>query len=183
MKVLKLFFLLFFVGIFFFISCKTEPEDESGPPEAVVAAFVAVRDSALGPVNTQLKTEDTTGSITWGPEGGLSYSGDLTIDDTIGGGNSLLEYVLTITASNVSYSGYTITGAVDMTMTMTVDSNKDLISGSLTLNTSNGGLTLTGGEISTITVTDVEVSMTTGAATGTITFDGVAYSASDFSFR
>ena len=180
MKVLKVFFLLFFVGIFFFISCKTEPEDESGPPEAVVAAFVAVRDSALGPVNTQLKTEDTTGSITWGPEGGLSYSGDLTIDDTIGGGNSLLKYVLTITAENVSYSGYTISGTVDMTMTMTIDSNKDPISGSLTL---NGSLTLTGGEIASITVSGVTVSMTTGAATGTITFDGVQYSASEFSFR
>ncbi|MCK5198196.1 MAG: hypothetical protein KAR21_07590, partial [Spirochaetales bacterium] len=74
-------------------------------------------------------------------------------------------------------------GTIDMTMSWIKNGSGDLISGSLTLNTSNEEITLTGGEINTITVTDVAVSMTTGAATGTITFDGDSYPASDFSFQ
>ena len=169
---------LYFGASLFFMSCAAEPD--IGPPAAVVAAFEAVRDAALGPVSAQLETEEIEGPISWGPIDGLSYSGTLTITDA-GDGNFLLVYDITITATNVSHSGYTITtGTVDMIMSMTVDDTGETISGSLTF---NGNLTLTGGEITTITVTDVTVSMITGAATGTITFDGDEYPASDFNFQ
>ena len=88
---------------------------------------------------------------------------------------------ITINAAGVLYSNYTISGAVAMTMNMTIASNDLPISSSLKL-TFDGVLTLTGGEITDVTVTNVTVDAGTEIVTGTITFDEVAYPASDFDF-
>ena len=109
---------------------------------------------------------------------GLSYSGNLTKSDA-GGGNFLLVYEIIIDAADVSYSSYTINGTIGMTMNLTVDDTGYAITGSLIL-TLDGILFLTGGEISTINVSNVII--TNGGEQGTITFDGDTYQASDFSF-
>ena len=180
MKVVKVLLLLTLGVSLFFISCPAEPY----PPAAVVAAFEAVRDSAFWPVNKELFDEtpgalgETVGIDMPDSGNGLSYSGDLTNSDA-GGGNSLLEYDITIDAANVFYFGYTIFGTVDMTMSYIVDGFGEFIISSLTL-TLDGIIDLTGGEINTITVNSVTIAG--GEELGTITFDGDTYPANEFSF-
>lgn len=185
MKMVKVLLVLYFGASLFFMSCAAEPD--IGPPAAVVAAFKAVRDAALGPVDTALTGEEAGDpgeevGIDWpetlGPHE-LSYTGTLTEYNEYP--NTRREYDLVITTENLSHPSYTISGTVDMTMSITVDDTGKVIDGSLTLD--NGDLTLEGGEITSITVTNVTVNLTTGAATGTITFDEDEYPASDFNFR
>lgn len=178
MKVLKVLPVLYFGIILSIVSCG--PGAEVYPPTAVVAAFEAVYDATLGPVSVALLSHDMTGPISRPPANGLSYLGDLTVSDA-GDGNLLRVYVLTITANYVSHSGYTISGTVDMTMNLTIDSDGYKIPGSLTL-ALDGNLTLSGGEIADITVTAVTVNTGTEIVTGTITFDGDQYPATDFDF-
>lgn len=173
MKVFKALLVLTLGLSLFFISCATDPY----PPTEVVAAFEAVRDSALGPVNAELFSE-VAGAIDWDNLDGLSYTGTL-VETDMGGGNTLLEYDVTITANNLSYSGYTISGAIDMTMVLTVDSGGLIVSGSMAI-TLDGNLNLSGGEIHTITVNNVIIA--DGEELGTITFDGDTYPANEFSF-
>lgn len=163
-----------------FISCPGEPY----PPTEVVVAFEAVRDATLGPVNAELFDETTgipTGvpfDIRWPNDApdtySLYYIGTLTETD-MGGDNTLLEYDITITADNLSHSGYTISGEIDMTMVLTLD-----VAGSMTLTLNGGPLNLSGGDINTIMVNNVIIA--NGEELGTITFDGETYPASEFSF-
>lgn len=178
MKVFKTLLVLTLGFSLFLISCS----DETGPPAEVVAAFSAVRDAALGPVSTALLSEGTSGAIIWDNDNGLSYEGTLAI--TGSGDDFHREYTdLVITAVSISHSGYTISGTIYMAMSVDISSG-DVTGGTLTLETSGvESLDLTGGEIATITLKDVTVNMDYGKATsGTITFNGVAYPASDFSF-
>ena len=66
MKLLKVLALLF-VGFSLLLSGCSEPD--TGPPAEIVAAFNAIKDSALGPVSTQLKTETGTAGAGTGDVG------------------------------------------------------------------------------------------------------------------
>ncbi len=172
MKVFRALLVLTLGLSLFFISCPGDPY----PPTAVVDAFESVRDAALGPVNAELFSE-TAGVIDWDNLEGLSYTGTLAETD-LGGGNTLLEYDVTITANNLSHSDYTISGDIVMTMVLTVDDG-EIVPGSMAI-TLDGDLFLSGGEINTIEVNSVTIAG--GEELGTITFDGDTYPASEFSF-